>query len=92
MLFTNILPEAICCLETLNVYVVLLMLFCIIICEQTFMATTNNRYILTGTFSYCLRLFVIIYKHILCVGDIAMHIHNQLSWSLVLTLFNLFIN
>ena len=30
MLFTNIiLPEAICCLETLNVYVVLLMLFCI---------------------------------------------------------------
>ena len=25
-----ILPEAICCLETLNVYVVLLMLFCII--------------------------------------------------------------
>ena len=31
MLFTNILPEAICCLETLNVYVVLLMLFCIIL-------------------------------------------------------------
>ena len=32
MLFTNILPEAICCcLETFNVYVVLLMLFCIIV-------------------------------------------------------------
>ena len=30
MVFTNILPEAICCLETLNVYVVVLMLFCII--------------------------------------------------------------
>ena len=28
--FTNILPEAICYSETLNVYVVLLMLFCII--------------------------------------------------------------
>ena len=32
MLFTNILPEAICCcLETFNVYVVLLTLFCIIV-------------------------------------------------------------
>ena len=32
MLFTNIMPEAICCcLETFNVYVVLLMLFCIIV-------------------------------------------------------------
>ena len=30
MLFTNILPEAICCcLETCNVYVMLLTLFCI---------------------------------------------------------------
>ena len=38
MLFTNILPEAICCcLETCNVYVV---------CVQTFMATTANiRYL-----------------------------------------------
>ena len=34
-----ILPEAICCLGTLNVYVVLLML----LCEQTFMATTKYR-------------------------------------------------
>ena len=32
MLFTNILPEAICCcLETFNVYVVLFTLFCIIV-------------------------------------------------------------
>ena len=35
MLFTNILPEAICCcLETCNVYVVLLTSFCIIMCTN----------------------------------------------------------
>ena len=35
MLFTNILPGAICCcLETCNVYVVLLTLFCIIMCTN----------------------------------------------------------
>ena len=35
MLFTNILPEAICCcLETCNGYVVLLTLFCIIMCTN----------------------------------------------------------
>ena len=70
MLFTNILPEAICCLGTLNVYVVLLML----LCEQTFMATTNIRYLqvhlaysLSFTNMLCLW----------CVGDIAMHIHTN---------------
>ena len=41
MLFTNILPEAIyCCLETFNVYVMLLTLFCI--CVHTFMGTCAN--------------------------------------------------
>ena len=66
------------------------------------MATTNNRYILTGTFSLFINLlpeaiYSLSFTNMLClwcVGDIAMHIHctYQLSWSLVLTLFNLFIN
>ena len=60
MLFTNILPEAICCcLETFNVYVVLLTLFCIIV-HKTFMLTP----VIT---IYCLRLFVIVYKHVMFV-------------------------
>ena len=54
------------------------------------MATTNNRYILTGTFINLLpeAIYLLSFTNMLCVGDIAMHIHctYQLSWSLVLTL------
>ena len=47
MLFTNILPEAICCcLETRNVYVVFLMLFCIIMYKLSWpLYTANIRYL-----------------------------------------------
>ena len=76
MLF--ILPGAICCSETLNVYVVLLMCF-----AYKLMATTNNRYILTGTFSLFINLlpeaiYSLSFTNMLClwcVGDIAMLIH-----------------
>ena len=61
MLFTNILPEAICCcLETFNVYVGLLTLFCI--CVQTFMVTCPNISYLYGTFS----LFINLLPEALC--------------------------
>ena len=45
MLFTNISPEAICCLETFNVYVVLLCGVVDVVlhnCSQTFMITCAN--------------------------------------------------
>ena len=52
-LWVYLLPEAICCyLETCNVYVMLLTLFCIL-CVHTFMGTCANvSYIVIGTYMY----------------------------------------
>ena len=62
MLFTNMLPEAICCcLQTCYIYGVLLTLPCTYI--PTFMATTANiRSHLAYLLINCLRLFVVVYK------------------------------
>ena len=45
---TNILPVAICCLDTCNVYVVLLTLFCIIVHKRSWslvLTSVSYRYI-----------------------------------------------
>ena len=77
-----ILPEAICCcLETFNVYVVVLMLFCIIV--NKLMATTANiRYLQVYTFINLSpkAIYLLLFTNMLylwCVGDIAIQIHTN---------------
>ena len=65
LLFTNLLPEAICCcLQTCNVYGAWVTLYCI--CVQTFVVTCAKHQLVIGTLGclemYCLRLFVVVYK------------------------------
>ena len=63
---TNKLPEAICCcLETFNVYVVLLTLFCIIVHKLSWSLVLTS-----GTFSLFLNSLpgaFIVYKHVMFV-------------------------
>ena len=65
MLFTNILPEVICCcLQTCNVYGGWVTLYCI--CVQSLVVTCANINWLWVHLAclemYCMRLIVVVYK------------------------------
>ena len=81
--YLDILPEAICCcLQTYTVNDVLLVMYCMCLpaffvtsavvdvvlhnCAQTFMITCANISYYSYSI-YCLRLFVIVYKHVMFV-------------------------
>ena len=54
---TNVLPVAICCcLDTCNVYVVLLTLFCIIVHKLSWSLVLTSCQLVIGTFSLILNL------------------------------------
>ena len=59
--FEEKLPEAICCLQTCNVEVVLLVMYCMYI--QAFIVNISQLWVyLCYLLLYCLRLFVVVYK------------------------------
>ena len=63
MLFTNILPEAICCcLQTCNVYGVWVTLYYKVSWSLVLTSASYRYTHLACLVMYCLRLFVVVYK------------------------------
>ena len=88
--FKERLPEAICCcLQTCNVDVVLLVMYCMYI--PAFIVTSADISLLwvylCYSLIYCLRLFVVVYKLVMFMerGCHCIAYVYKFSWSLMLT-------
>ena len=69
--FKERLPEAICCLQTCNVDVVLLVMYCMYMPAFIVIDISQLWVYLCYSLIYCLRLFVVVYK--LVMFDIVLH-------------------